>query len=604
METFAMYLIRSVIWLAGFAIVYFLFLRNERFFRLKRFYLLAGILAALFLPLITFHYRVVVPLPAADSISGFLDSGDPTEEVMNAVQAEKSSGPVALIWIVYLAGILLFTMKAIMNALKLVRIVNNAKPSSGLNARVIRSEKVGGSFSFLRYIFINPSVREREMDLIMDHEMVHVSQKHWFDLLLAELLRIIQWFNPLAWIYPVFIRQNHEYIADETVLKRIPDPGVYKAVLINQMMDAKVFSLANSFSYSLNRLRFEMMKKSDVSPLRKMRLLIVLPVFAIIFYAFRSPEYHYPEAPSPVMETVSSVSMIQKQAGGLVVDEEGNPVQGVRVLVSKSTIFTTTDSKGRFSLSNLPDGSSLIFSCPGYKTYIMLPLLTSNKGIRVRMVKDPEFKKVPVMTSEGSEVNALVAVNGILRSDGLQKVEPDAISSINLLRDDQAAGKYGMRGREGVLEITTVKPQEIPEPAVQAPPPDLPEKQKAEKILSDSIPVRSRIPEGPDMQEPFVVVEEMPMFPGGEKALLDFLQENLVYPEKAKADSIQGKVIVRFVVNTKGEAESVDVIKGVHHLLDAEAIRVVDLMNGFKPGKQGGQPVNVWYMVPVNFELK
>jgi TonB family protein len=119
-----------------------------------------------------------------------------------------------------------------------------------------------------------------------------------------------------------------------------------------------------------------------------------------------------------------------------------------------------------------------------------------------------------------------------------------------------------------------------------------------------SINIGFRLPGNIVPEEPFVVVEEMPMFPGGEKALLDFLQENLVYPEKAKADSIQGKVIVRFVVNTKGEAESVDVIKGVHHLLDAEAIRVVDLMNGFKPGKQGGQPVNVWYMVPVNFELK
>jgi hypothetical protein len=79
------------------------------------------------------------------------------------------------------------------------------------------------------------------------------------------------------------------------------------------------------------------------------------------------------------------------------------------------------------------------------------------------------------MTSEGSVVNAMVSVNGILRSDGLLKVQPDAISSINLLMNDQAAGKYGMRAREGVLEITTVKSQEeVPKPAIQHPPENLP----------------------------------------------------------------------------------------------------------------------------------
>jgi len=347
-----------------------------------------------------------------------------------------------------------------------------------------------------------------------------------------------------------------------------------------------------------------MMKKSDVSPLRKLRLLLVLPVFAIIFYAFRSPEYSYSETPLPKSVIGTSGSIIQKQAGGMVVDEEGNPLQGVRVLVSQSTLFTTTDTKGRFSLPKVPDGSSLIFSCPGYKTYIMLPLLISNTGIRVRMVKDPEFKKVPVMTSEGSEVNAMVAVNGILRSDGLLKVQPGAISSIELIRNDQAAGKYGMRAREGVLEITTVKSQEVPKPAIQHPPENLPVLPQAEKSLNDSIPVSGRPSNEIKTRDPFVVVEEMPMFPGGERSLLDFLQENLVYPEKAAADSIQGKVIVRFVVNSIGETENISVLKGVHHLLDAEAVRVVDLMSGFKPGMQRGQPVDVWYMVPVNFQLK
>ena len=124
------------------------------------------------------------------------------------------------------------------------------------------------------------------------------------------------------------------------------------------------------------------MLKPDVSDFRRLKFLF-LPVLIIVFCSYRSPEYG--------VELLASA--LQKQAGGMVIDEEGNPLQGVRVLVSRTTIFSSTDAKGRFSISRIPDGSSLIFSCPGYKTYTMLPLIVSNTGIRVRMVKDPEFSK-------------------------------------------------------------------------------------------------------------------------------------------------------------------------------------------------------------------
>ena len=104
--------------------------------------------------------------------------------------------------------------------------------------------------------------------------------------------------------------------------------------------------------------------------------------------------------------------------------------------------------------------------------------------------------------------------------------------------------------------------------------------------------------------EPFVVVEEMPMFPGGDAALLAFIAENTQYPEVAKENNIQGKVIVRFCVTSKGTVDRVSVLKGVDPELDKDAMRVVQTLPSFKPGKQGGKPVPVWYMVPINFTLK
>ena len=116
--------------------------------------------------------------------------------------------------------------------------------------------------------------------------------------------------------------------------------------------------------------------------------------------------------------------------------------------------------------------------------------------------------------------------------------------------------------------------------------------------------VKEEVQETEAEPEPFVVVEEMPMFPGGEPALMKYIGEHTQYPEIAKENNIQGKVIVRFCVTPKGGVSQVSVLKGVDPELDKEAMRVVTTLPTFKPGKQGGKPVPVWYMVPISFTLK
>ncbi len=127
---------------------------------------------------------------------------------------------------------------------------------------------------------------------------------------------------------------------------------------------------------------------------------------------------------------------------------------------------------------------------------------------------------------------------------------------------------------------------------------------KNEDVVEAVQEVKQEVKEEEPEAEPFVVVEEMPMFPGGDAALLGWISEHTQYPEVAKENNIQGKVIVRFCVTAKGTVDRVSVLKGVDPELDKEAIRVVQTLPPFKPGKQGGKPVPVWYMVPINFTLK
>ena len=101
----------------------------------------------------------------------------------------------------------------------------------------------------------------------------------------------------------------------------------------------------------------------------------------------------------------------------------------------------------------------------------------------------------------------------------------------------------------------------------------------------------------------FAYVEQMPSFPGGETALMKYIAENLRYPSAAQDQGIQGLVILRFVVTGTGDVGEVQVIKSLDPSCDREAVRVVKSLPRFHPGRQQGKPVNVWFQLPVRFQL-
>jgi protein TonB len=148
--------------------------------------------------------------------------------------------------------------------------------------------------------------------------------------------------------------------------------------------------------------------------------------------------------------------------------------------------------------------------------------------------------------------------------------------------------------------VDTVKPEEVKQlmTADQA----VTEVKNEEVQVVEQVKEEVKEEEAP--QEVFIIVEEMPTFPGGETALMKFIYANIVYPEVAKENNIQGRVTLRFCVTYKGGVDQVTVTRGVDPSLDNEAVRVIKMLPTWKPGKQGGKPVNVWYSVPVTFQLK
>ena len=155
--------------------------------------------------------------------------------------------------------------------------------------------------------------------------------------------------------------------------------------------------------YGINKQRFGIMKRIVGSHYRKIKIMLVLPVIAFISCAFSGPECNSDIFSESGMNPARVSEAIQKEARGIVINEEGMPLQGVTVIATKSIIRTTTNATGRFAISRIPDGSALIFSCKGYKTYTLPPLFTSNSTLRIRLVKDPEYK-APVIHKSDSLV--------------------------------------------------------------------------------------------------------------------------------------------------------------------------------------------------------
>lgn len=118
--------------------------------------------------------------------------------------------------------------------------------------------------------------------------------------------------------------------------------------------------------------------------------------------------------------------------------------------------------------------------------------------------------------------------------------------------------------------------------------------QSVQKVASSEIPTTNDV---------FMVVEQMPEFPGGMSACLKFLADHVAYPKEAAEKKIQGRVIVQFVVMKDGSIANARVLRAVDPLLDAEALRVIGLMPKWKPGTQRGQAVNVKFTMPVTFRL-
>ena len=277
-------------------------------------------------------------------------------------------------------------------------------------------------------------------------------------------------------------------------------------------------------------------------------------------------------------------------------------MHGTSVILRSSTLGTITDQDGNFLLKGIPADGELVFSFVGFRTVVQK---ASNQPMKIVMEVEkigidqvtvtvigygtpppPPPPPPPAMSLRGiDDANPpLIVLDGIpIAKASFNKINPETIESISVLKDKPATVMYGERAKNGVILIRTKANSGDPAMAKLD--------YSGEKV------------ETQDGKTVFVVVEEMPEFPGGDNALRDFIGRTVKYPEEARKEGIHGRVFVTFVVKSDGTIGNIKIARGVHPLLDKEALRVVSLLPTWNPGKQRGQAVNVSYTIPVQFAL-
>jgi len=167
----------------------------------------------------------------------------------------------------------------------------------------------------------------------------------------------------------------------------------------------------------------------------------------------------------------------------------------------------------------------------------------------------------------------------------IQFIEPEIVSAEEIKEDQELKSQEELQ--ESKIQISTQSIEGTDEEHGI----DIAELEKQKVVAEDK------------QDKIFTVVEQNPEFPGGYAAMMKYLNENINYPTIASENGIKGRVTLQFVVNKEGIISQVKIVKGVDPSLDKEAVRVVESMPKWIPGKQNGKPVNVWFTLPVSFVL-
>ena len=566
----------SLCWLVFYGLYYCL-LSRETFFRLNRIYLIISLLSGLIAPFGQVFIEVQTTSPTVVILEPFVV----TAKAFQHKLAANTEGVMSLqffIQLIYWLGVSVMTGRFLMGIFQIIRIYKNGEKEVGEGFTTVYTPEginngVHLPFSFFNYIFINPNVLEQaDIQQIIQHEKAHVIQRHSLDVVFVEILNILFWWNPIIYFYRHSLRNIHEYLADAAVLRSVSTPQ-YGRLLIKQSQSGPALALVNHFIFSQLKKRIIMMTRNKSKRAALLKYALAAPILLVLTIALASPK-------TPILGKVESLS-------DNIVSKASNSSKKMtpHYYEEQDTVSTAINPENIESI-DIDKGSD------------------GAKSITIKM-KDGSIKKY-----EGEDVEKFMQTQRKLEAEKkatteqLNKVEAEKNTALSELvvvghasqKKSSVTGQVNKAEAEKNIMTEQAKKVEA-------------EKNANDPVLND--------------------VDELPEFAQGQKALFQWLGQNIKYPKISRENNIQGTVFVGFVVEKDGSITDVTVKRGAKGIirdtitlmemngvkgnkiveredfsLDNEAKRVIAAMPKWKSGKNQGQPVRVAYTLPIKFKLE
>ena len=628
MGTFIVYIIKSSLLLAMLVSLFMLFMSRETFHRLNRYLLLLIVVVSLALPFA--NVGVSTPLQGVfDSIeNGFAKADEALpvadvllvdeERVMTTlpsvvtfdavavadvapVSIEEKSSTAPLWQIVVLAiyglGALLLVIRQLVMYVQLSCLIMRSRKAAaeqyGLNGVKLRlhsgEEK---PFSWFGWVVVSDNDMAEGAREILTHEAAHVRAGHSWDIMLADAVIILQWFNPLAWIMKNTLKDIHEFEADEAVINSGVNAKQYQLLIIKKAVGARLYSIANSFNHSLTKKRITMMCKEKSKKWSRAKALYILPVAAIAACSFSTAEKANAGPDGKVNEIVANDTI-----SGV---EKNSRVASLKLPAGKEWMYAHLCYTGGNSGKNESVCIAYIRGAEGENVGYFRG--TTDEFDNTREGYTPGYFVVPlrnVKLDKNVMTFSIYADDATILQNPVKCSECGIVNAVNngeLWKNDASYFKGKKADFKLILGPESVL-QNLTNPYVGG-----------ERVMGgveiDYVYDTSDGLADDDPDKIHQVVEVQPEFPGGMKEMMKFIQNSLKYPESAKAAGTEGKAFVQFVVKADGSIENVEIMRSSGDAsLDAEALRVVKAMPKWRPAMNKGKAVNVKFVLPIVYKL-
>jgi len=597
-----LYFFQSAICMAFFYALYWMFLKRDTFFRINRIFLLLTLIAAIIMPSLEIPFQPKMEttpeeynmLDAVVITSHQYLNTNMLQEVVVTASAKSKFVWYQYLGIIYCLGVFVFALRFFKNIIQLLIWSRSNKRIRKNGVKIVIMKDNYPPFSFLNAVFISKEdFHKPNFESILAHERVHVDQLHTFDLLLLEILSVLFWLNPIIWLYKTSLKEVHEYLADDQVVSDTENPNTYKMHLVNQFIGGELFRLANNFGESTVKKRISMLGKMKTPKIALVKLLLLIPIFIVLLSAFsftiqeekkitsntKISQWFNKDLKRFYSFSTDIYGFEKEDDLHFITDTEGAGIKSLeyKTNINQAEIVTISDE--------MPEYPGGILALQAF----IAKSINYPKEVKFKSIEGSVFVSF-VINKVGVVTNAHIA-----RSEH-PSLNREALRVISMLPIWKPGKREGKPVNVAYTVPVNFKMNSIVDSPMVAPEPIFSRiKNASDYLLEDKLKLQN--------QKTYYVVEQMPQFSNGTTGLWNYISRNIKYPTLAAEQGYEGVILISFKVNIEGRVMQAKILKGANIELNREALRVINTLPKWIPGKQKDKNVTVGYTIPIRFSL-